>query len=81
MKDLHNILGDLIDVAADIENLRTVLKVIEQSAEVGEGEVRAGLNLTMLSLASLKGKLDCGINALDTFLLENWKKETSSVPV
>ena len=81
MKDLHNILGDLIDVAADIENLRTVLKVIEQSAEVGEGELIAGLNLTMLSLASLKEKLDCGINALDTFHLENWKKETSSVPV
>ena len=81
MKDLHNILGDLIDVAADIENLRTVLKVIEQSAEVGEGELRAGLNITILSLATLKERLDYGINALDTFLLENWKKETSSVPV
>lgn len=77
MKDLHNILGDLIDVAADIENLRTVLKVIEQSAEVGEGEVRAGLNITILSLTTLKEKIDCGISALDGFLLEQWKGQTT----
>ena len=76
MKDLHNILGDLIDVAADMENLRTMLRITEQSAEVGEEELRAGVNITILSLATLKEKIDCGINALDGFLLEQWKGPT-----
>ena len=77
MTDLHNILGDLIDVAADMENLRIMLKITEQSAEVGEEELRAGLNITILSLTTLKEKIDCGISALDGFLLEQWKGQTT----
>ena len=77
MTDLHNILGDLIDAAADMENLRTVLRITEQSADVGEGELRAGLNITILLLTTLKEKIDCGISALDGFLLERWKGQTT----
>ena len=81
MTDLHNILGNMIDVAADMENLRIMLKITEQSAEVGEEELRAGVNIAILSLAALKKKIDKEVNALDGFLLEQWQKEPTTMPV
>ena len=77
MKRLHELLENLTNASADIDNLRTVLRIVEWSADTGEEELRAVVNVAMLCLAALKEQSDSGINVLDTFLLEQWHKDCS----
>lgn len=73
MKRLHELLGELTNVSAEIEDLRTVLRIVEWSTDTGEDELRAVVNVTMLCLTAMKDQSDSEINALDEFLLERRK--------
>lgn len=79
MKRLHELLAELTNVSADIENLRTVLRVVEWSVDTGEEELRAVVNVAMLCLAALKEGTDKDIEVLDMFLLEQQHKLSSAI--
>ena len=72
MKRLHELLGDLTNTSADIENLGTVLRIVEWADGTGEEELRAAVNMAIFYLNALKEGTDLRVNMLDEFLLEQW---------
>lgn len=81
MKRLHELLGDLTNTSADIENLGTVLRIVEWADGTGEEELRAAVNVAVFYLNALKEGTDLRINMLDEFLLEQWHKDPSTIPL
>lgn len=80
MKRLHELLGDLTNISADIENLGTVLRIVEWADGIGEEELRAAVNVAVFYLNALKEGNDLQINMLDEFLLEQWHKDPLTMP-
>lgn len=80
MNRLHTLLEKSINISADIENLRVVLKNMEKAQDLEERDLRAAVNLAILSLATLKKDMDGNIDVLDGYLLEQWHKNPSSLP-
>jgi len=80
MKRLHELLGDLTNTSADIENLGTVLRIVEWADGTGEEELRAAVNVAVFYLNALKERTDLQVNMLDEFLLEKWHKDPLTMP-
>ncbi len=81
MKRLHELLGDLTNISADIENLGTVLRIVEWADGMGEEELRAVVNVVLFYLEAVKEVIDSRIDTLDSFLLEQWHKDPSTMPL
>lgn len=78
MERLHELLGDLTNISADIENLGIVLRVVEWADATGEDELRGVVNMAIFYLRALKDETDSKIEMLDEFLLEQWQKNSSN---
>lgn len=80
MKRMHELLGDLTNISADIENLGIVLRIVEWADGMGEEELRAAINVAVFYLNALKEGMGSRINMLDEFLLEQWHKDPLTMP-
>ena len=76
MKRLHDLLAELTNISADIENLRTVLRVVEWSADTGEDELRAVVNVAMLCLTALKEQSEMLCSFYKSMCFRNFQEYT-----
>lgn len=80
MKRLHELLGDLTYMSANIENFGAALRIVELADAIREEVLRAVVNVAIFYLNALKEENDSRINMLDGFLLEQWHKDSTTKP-